>query len=141
MTVTAPPRPPRPSDPVDREELEAVVEALIEEARQRARRRRRIYAAVAGSSRSSGSALHGPRRAAQSQTASPALAARSRFRPDGEPKIAFIRAPREHGQRGAFYVMNADGSGQRKLAPPTAACLVARRAEDRLHRRDRTTHE
>ena len=47
MTVTAPPRPPRPSDPVDREELEALVEALIEEARQRARRRRRIYAASA----------------------------------------------------------------------------------------------
>jgi predicted Zn-dependent protease len=44
MSVTAPPRPPRPSDPVDREELEALVEALIEEARQRARRRRRIYA-------------------------------------------------------------------------------------------------
>ena len=45
MTVTVPPRPPRPSDPVDREELEALVEALIEEARQRARRRRRRYAA------------------------------------------------------------------------------------------------
>ena len=45
MTVTAPPRPPRPSDPVDREEIEALVEALIEEARQRARRRRRIYVA------------------------------------------------------------------------------------------------
>jgi len=47
VTVTAPPRPPRPSDPADREELEALVEALIEEARQRARRRRRIYGAVA----------------------------------------------------------------------------------------------
>ena len=45
MTRTAPPRPRRPSDPVDREELEALVEALFEEARQRARRRRRIYAA------------------------------------------------------------------------------------------------
>ena len=45
VTVTVPPRPPRPSDPVDREELEALVEALIEEARQRARRRRRRYAA------------------------------------------------------------------------------------------------
>ena len=44
MTVTAPPRPPS-SEPVDREELEALVEALFEEARQRARRRRRIYAA------------------------------------------------------------------------------------------------
>jgi site-specific recombinase XerD len=38
VTATAPPRPPRPSDPVDREQLEALVEALIEEARQRARR-------------------------------------------------------------------------------------------------------
>ena len=45
MTVAAPPRPRHPSDPVDRDELEALVEALIEEARQRARRRRRIYAA------------------------------------------------------------------------------------------------
>ena len=34
MTVTAPPRPPRQSDPVDREEVEALVEALFEEARQ-----------------------------------------------------------------------------------------------------------
>ena len=48
MSVTAPPRPPRSSgpgndrdQPIDREELEAIVEALIEEARQRARRRRR----------------------------------------------------------------------------------------------------
>jgi len=40
MSVTAPPRPPRPSDPVDRQQVEALVEALIEEARQRARRRR-----------------------------------------------------------------------------------------------------
>jgi hypothetical protein len=29
VTVTAPPRPPRPSDPVDRDELEALVEALM----------------------------------------------------------------------------------------------------------------
>jgi hypothetical protein len=48
VSVTAPPRPPRSSgpgndrdQPIDREELEAIVEALIEEARQRARRRRR----------------------------------------------------------------------------------------------------
>ncbi len=64
MTVTAPPRPPRPSDPVDREELEALVEALIEEARQRARRRRRMYAAVlVGVARQSpwSSSLGGPR--------------------------------------------------------------------------------
>ena len=40
MSVTAPPRPPRPSGLVERDELEALVEALIEEARRRARRRR-----------------------------------------------------------------------------------------------------
>ena len=45
--MTAPPRPPHQGDPIDREELEALVEALIEEARQRQQRRRRIYAAVA----------------------------------------------------------------------------------------------
>ena len=44
MTVDAPPRPP---DSLDRVELEALVEALIEEARRRARRRRRRYAACA----------------------------------------------------------------------------------------------
>lgn len=41
MTVTAPPRPPRPPEPDE-------LEALIEEARRRARRRRRGYAAVIG---------------------------------------------------------------------------------------------
>ena len=47
MSVTSPPRPPRPSVPLDQEELEALVEALIEEARRRAgRRRRRIGLAV-----------------------------------------------------------------------------------------------
>jgi photosystem II stability/assembly factor-like uncharacterized protein len=45
MAVTAPPRPPDSSDPVQRDELEALVEALIEEARRRARRRRRRYGA------------------------------------------------------------------------------------------------
>jgi cell division septal protein FtsQ len=49
MTVTAPPRPPRPGDPVDRDELEAIVQALIEETRRRARRRRLVYAAAAAS--------------------------------------------------------------------------------------------
>ncbi len=55
MSVTAPPRPPRPSGLVERDELEALVEALIEEARRRARRRRLrngagvLLAVVAGS--------------------------------------------------------------------------------------------
>jgi hypothetical protein len=45
MTVTAPPR---PNDPIAFQELEpeADADAVIEEARQRARRRRRIYGAV-----------------------------------------------------------------------------------------------
>ena len=48
MTVTAPPRPPRQPDPVPRDPVERDdPEALIEEARQRARRRRRLYGAVA----------------------------------------------------------------------------------------------
>ncbi|WP_410969708.1 hypothetical protein, partial [Salmonella sp. SAL4450] len=41
MTISSPSRPPRPGDPVDRVEIEALVEALIEEARKRAQRRRR----------------------------------------------------------------------------------------------------
>jgi len=43
VTLTAPPRPPQPGDSVDWGDPEA----LIAEARQRARRRRRIYAIVA----------------------------------------------------------------------------------------------
>ena len=51
IAVTAPPRPPDSSPPgstapFDRNELEALIEALIEEARQRARRRRRRYGAA-----------------------------------------------------------------------------------------------
>jgi dipeptidyl aminopeptidase/acylaminoacyl peptidase len=47
MSVTAPSKPPRQSDPADYRELEALVNALIEEARQRARRRRRRITAFA----------------------------------------------------------------------------------------------
>jgi photosystem II stability/assembly factor-like uncharacterized protein len=47
MGVNAPPRPPGSGESVDRAELEALIEALIEEARRRAqRRRRRVGAAV-----------------------------------------------------------------------------------------------
>ena len=118
MTVTAPPRPPRPSDPVDREEIEALVEALIEEARQRARRRRRIYAASAALVAlvvvAVSSAVD---RAAEPDTASPALAARSGgLAGAATPKIAFIREPPFMGYRGVLWVMNRDGSGQRRLA-------------------------
>ena len=120
MTVTAPPRPPRPGDPVDREELEALVEALIEEARQRARRRRRIYGAAAALVALVGVTVFAVfERSAQSQSASPALSARLGL-PAGttSSKLAFVRTM--HSAccgRGpiALYVMNADGSGQRRL--------------------------
>ena len=119
MTVNAPPRPPRPSDPVDREELEALVEALIEEARQRARRRRRVYAASAALVAlvvvAVSSAVD---RSTQPDTASPALAARSGgLAGAATPRIAFIREPLHMGYAGVLWVMNRDGSGQRMLAP------------------------
>jgi len=120
VAVTAPPRPPRSSDPVDREELEARVEALIEEARRRARRRRRIYAASVALVALVGIALYvGFERTGQSQTASLAPAARSGAAA-GTPRsrIAFVRLV--NGARGEssyeLYVMNADGSGKRRLA-------------------------
>ena len=76
MTVTAPPRPPRRlSDPIERDEFEAIVEALIEEARKRAQRRRRRNGAVVtlvALVAVAVFAIFG--RSAQSQTASPALA-------------------------------------------------------------------
>ena len=78
MTVTAPPRPPRLSDPVDREEVKALVEALIEEARQRARRRRRVRMAVVACVVLVGATVFAVfERTADSQSSSPALAARS----------------------------------------------------------------
>ena len=121
MTVTAPPRPPRPGDPVDREELEALVEALIEEARKRARRRRRIYGAAAVLVALVGVTLFTVfERSAQSQTASSALPARFGL-PVGttSSKLAFIshRSAVCCGPVPPFelYVMNADGSGKRVL--------------------------
>ena len=119
MTVTAPPRPPRPSDPVDREEIEALVEALFEEARQRAqRRRRRIYAAsVALVALVVAAVSSVVDRTTQPDTASPALAARSSgLAGAATPKIAFIREP-AGGYAGVLWVMNPDGSGQRRLGP------------------------
>ncbi len=142
MTVTAPPR---PRDPVDREQLEALVEALIqealiEEARQCARRRRRRYAAVAAFLALAGVALFTVfDRAAQSETASPALAARSSLSGvTASSKIAFIRmfGPQSNTE---LYVVNADGSEQRRLTRNAAnddlPAWFARRAEDRLRKR------
>jgi Tol biopolymer transport system component len=118
VTVTAPPRPPGPSDPVDRDELEALVEALIEEARQRARRRRRIYGALAALVALGGVVVFTVfDRAAQSQTASPARAAQTGAPAvAGGPRIAFNQntGPMS-GDPYELRVINADGSGQKTL--------------------------
>jgi Tol biopolymer transport system component len=127
MTVSAPPRPPAPARtapdnrPLDREEIEALVEALIEEARRETRRRHRRYWALAALAALVGAVililLDG---GAASQTASPALSARSGAA-GGTPssKIAFVRTvgciPLQHCWFG-LYVMNPDASGKRRLA-------------------------
>ena len=118
MTATAPPR---PSNPGDREEIEALVEALIEEARQRTRRRRRRNGAIMTLVALVGLAVFAViGRSAQSQTASPALSARAGLAA-GAPssKLAFIRhrvsACCGPGPPFELYVMNADGSGKRLL--------------------------
>jgi hypothetical protein len=78
VTTSAPPRPPRPSDPVDRQQVEALVEALFEEARQRARRRRRVRLAIVACVLLVGAtALSVFERTAESQNSSPAAAAGS----------------------------------------------------------------
>lgn len=115
MTVTAPPRPPLPGDPVDRDELEA----LIEEARRRARRRRRISGALVALAALAGVAVVAViERGASSQSASPVPATRvSGSAATASSKVAFIREPYSGGYRGVLWIMNADGSEQRKLAP------------------------
>jgi Tol biopolymer transport system component len=111
VTVTAPPRPPRLDDLRDRSALEALREqALIEEARRRARRRRQGYALVAllgvavvvavGLARAGG-ARHAP--AAASGLSQVHAAARN-------GKIAFT------GGAGTLQVVNANGSGHRVVA-------------------------
>ena len=130
MTVAAPPRPPRPSDPVTHGEFDALVEALIEEARQRQRRRRRRYTAGVTLSALVAVTLFALLGwSAQSQSGSPALATRSSLAAAAATsKIAFISEPNGGGYCGVVYVMNADGSGQRRLtnaaadpAPPGCA--------------------
>ena len=78
MTVTSPPRPPRQHDPIDRQEVEALVEALFEEARQLARRRRRVRLAIVACVALVGvTALAVFERTAESQSSPAALTARS----------------------------------------------------------------
>src|SRR5262245_848133 len=125
MTVSAPPRPPAPertapdNKPLDREEVEALVEALIEEVRRETRRRRRRYWALAALVAFVGAVvlvvLDG---GAASQTASPALSARSSVAAGaGRSQIAFIQEPDRAGYGGVLWIMNPDGSGKRRLSP------------------------
>src|ERR671918_523048 len=110
MTVTAPPRPPRPDDPVKHGEFEALVEALIEEARQRAQRRRRRNAAVVTLVALVGVVVFAVLgRSAQSQTASPAVRSSPAFTSAPHPP-PMARATNE------LYVVNADGTAKRLLA-------------------------
>jgi Tol biopolymer transport system component len=124
MSVTAPPRPPRPDrseEPLNREEIEALVEALIEEVRQETRRRRRRNAAIVTLVALVGAALFAVfGRSAKSQSAPAGLTARPAAL-GGAPnaKLAFTQLPL--GDCGpcptpALYVVNADGSGREKLA-------------------------
>jgi TolB protein len=116
LTLFGPPRPPRPDDPIERDELEALVQALIEEARRRARRRRRIYAGVGLLIAFAGLAIftildH----TTPSHAASPALASGSGSTlASAKPRLAFASS-RSGWKRGAIYVINADGSGRRRV--------------------------
>ena len=122
MSVTAPPRPPRPGDPISREEAEALVEALIEEARQRARRRRQKYAAFAMVATLGAVVVTTVlERSTGAESQSPALAARSAsVAGAASSKIVFTSSVFQPGatrpRLPAIYVMNVDGSGQRRLA-------------------------
>jgi Tol biopolymer transport system component len=113
MTVTAPPRTSRPSDPVDRDEHEA----LIEEAKQRARRRRLVYATAAAATALAGFAVftvldltatsHSSTPRPSPQSAVPGAPSASR--------IAFMRGPGDRPAPWAIYVMNTDGTGVQRL--------------------------
>lgn len=106
-TTTAP----LTEDPIDRDELEALVEALIEEARQRTRRRRRRYVAtllvvlvaLVGLLRLSHGRVHGV------STAGGSVRPLATARLPKNGKIAFV-------QDGFLKVSNPDGFGSRVLA-------------------------
>jgi TolB protein len=107
--------------PLEREEIEALVEALIEEARRETRRRHRRYWAVAALVAVVAMVvLILLERGAASQPASPGSSPRSgAARSVPSSKIAFVRnvgsVPLRHSWWG-LYVMNPDGSGKRRLA-------------------------
>jgi len=127
MSISAPPRPPSPSrtvldgKPLEREKIEALVQALIEEARRETRRRHRKYWAIAALVTFVGvGVLLLLQSGAASQPASPALSPARLGLAAGttSSKLAFIRTV--HSAccgRGplALYVMNADASGERML--------------------------
>ena len=154
MTVSAPPRPPsqapeaRDSKPLEREEIEALVEALIEEARREQRRRHRRYWALAAFATFVGVVvlilLDG---GAASQPTSSALAARSSLSAAAAtPRIAFISAPQGLGQRDRRRAVRRQCRRQRQAVADVGAvlhsCLVARRAQDRVRSRpQRLGHE
>ena len=131
MTVSTPPRPPSSarapdSQPLDRGEIEALVEALIEEARRETRRRHRRYWALAALVTFVGVVvlvlLEG---GAASQTASPAVSAQANAATRaGTSRIAFLRGDLACSQAGRcgdeLYLMNADGSGLRRLTRKAA---------------------
>jgi Tol biopolymer transport system component len=119
MSITAPPRPPRPGDPADRDELEALVNALIEEARRRARRRRLLYAVSASLVAIAGSVVFAVfDRTANSQGTASGFARAGLATGAARSQIAFTRDPGPNAGQAHkdLYVMNPDGSGQRLLA-------------------------
>ena len=117
------------SNPLDRDEIEALVEALIEEARQETRRRhRRYWAAAAVVAFVSIVVLILLEGGAASQTASPGVSARMSVAGQaGAARIAFTSTSLSTGNRNVpnppppalvaseLYVVNADGGDKRLL--------------------------
>jgi Tol biopolymer transport system component len=120
VTISAPPRPPRPSDPVGRDELDAIVQALIEEARRRARRRRLVLASLVGAAVLAGVGVFVVfDRTANSQNSSPRASPRpAATAASTKTRIAFYstRHFTGQGQESALYVVGADGAGKRVLS-------------------------
>lgn len=121
MPVAAPPAPAQPGVH-ELEEIERL-EALIEEARGRARRRRRWYAAWATLAVGAGTAIGaGVVRSADDG----AVVASSSNVPLVEIKLAGARLAYVPPPGTTLYVTNPDGSGARRLAacPPSAPCTI-----------------